>query len=77
MATLKGGDGWCNPLFTGTRWIYGGAARNKRISKRGGMDKIIRESGEMAARRALEMATQAAEPAIGAKIVPLRRKAGG
>lgn len=66
-------DSWCSPLFTNGHWIYGGAARNKRISARQGMDKICREVGEAAARMALEQATQAAEPANDAKVVPMRR----
>jgi hypothetical protein len=66
-------DSWCSPLFVDGHWIYGGAARNKRISVRQGMDRICREVGEAAAKMALERATQAAEPANDAKVVPLRR----
>lgn len=67
-------DSWCAPLFTGSQWIYGGAARNKRIAARGGMDVICRKAGEVAARVALEMATKAAEPKTSATVVPLRRR---
>lgn len=67
-------DSWCSRLFTDGHWIFGGAARNRRISARGGLDKICREVGENAARMALEQATQAAEPKLNAKIVPLKKR---
>lgn len=34
-------DSWCRPLQTPKGTIYGGAARNKRIAHRGGMDQIL------------------------------------
>lgn len=55
-------DSWCKPLRKSNgEYIYGGAARGRRIAAAGGMDQIIKD----VATWALERATQAAsvEPA--------------
>lgn len=66
-------DKWCSPLFTNGHWIYGGAARNKRIGDYGGVEELCKDIAEFAARVAYERATQAAEPAIGDKVVPITK----
>ena len=66
-------DEWCSPLFVDDHWIYGGAARNKRISSAGGMTQICKRIGEAAAIQAYEYATAVAQPKSNAKVVPLGR----
>lgn len=34
-------DSWCKPVYDGKKMVYGGAARNVRIARNGGMDAII------------------------------------
>ncbi|EMO9521364.1 hypothetical protein ACR3H8_19700 [Pseudomonas aeruginosa] len=34
-------DTWCRPVNDGEKMVYGGAARNVRIARNGGMDQII------------------------------------
>ena len=41
------------PLFVDGHWIYGGAARNKRIIARRGLDRICRDVAETATKMAL------------------------
>jgi hypothetical protein len=62
-------DSWCDPYWDGAKWVYGGAARNKRISNGGGMDTITETIGKNAARMAFEEADRKQREG---KIVPLR-----
>lgn len=57
---MKKSDSWCTPLTTksGQR-LSGGAARNVRIAKSGGMDEIIEKVTALAVREALQMANLA------------------
>lgn len=68
-------DSWCAPYWDGTKWVYGGAARNMRISSGGGMDAIAERIGQNAARMALEEVNSRQNEH---KIVPLhpKKKAG-
>lgn len=36
-------DNWCSPLIYQGKTIFGGAARNVRIARRGGMDNILKK----------------------------------
>ena len=50
-------DSWCTKIRAKSGvFVYGGAARNVRISNAGGMDEIIREVAEDAARMAISRA---------------------
>lgn len=62
-------DSWCEPYFDGLQWLYGGAARNKRIKDGGGMDKICARVGESAAKMVLKEVSQ-----ITSNVVYMRRK---
>ncbi len=55
-------DSWCSPLedLSG-RFLFGGAARNVRIARSGGMDKIIDEVAREAAANAYKRAEAAVE----------------
>ena len=35
-------DTWCRPVNDGEKMVYGGAARNVRIARNGGMDRAMR-----------------------------------
>ncbi len=53
-------DTWCRPVRTKSGLtVYGGAARNVRISASGGMDKIIMKAAIRAAEDVLQMADDA------------------
>jgi hypothetical protein len=66
-------DSWCQPLRqTNGRTLYGGAARNVRIARFGGMDEIVAD----VVRSTIEKAEARASAAINAdKVVPFRRRA--
>jgi hypothetical protein len=54
-------DSWCRPLWRAglKRPLAGGAARNVRIADAGGMDQIIGDVSDFAARKALNDANLA------------------
>lgn len=47
-------DSWCSPIWDGTQMLYGAAAREYRLRLAGGVETVIRNSAENAARQALE-----------------------
>jgi hypothetical protein len=53
-------DRWTTPLFDrkSGQWLYGGAARNVRISEAGGMETILQRVANNAARMALDEANK-------------------
>jgi len=65
-------DSWGERVFVDGQWLYGGAARNVRISRNGGLDAICKRVSYQAAHMALEQATRAAERRHVAKVVPFR-----
>jgi len=69
---MKNQDSWCTPLYRRNKKpLYGGAARNVRISKSGGMDEIIKS----VAIDILEKANFLASPPIKkGNVIPLKRK---
>jgi len=71
-------DNWTSATITGEgKMVYGGAARNVRIKKRGGMDAICREAGEFAARVALQMADLVIDPSNDPKVALIKEKKKG
>ncbi|MFZ4700872.1 MAG: hypothetical protein ACOYMG_12560 [Candidatus Methylumidiphilus sp.] len=69
----KNQDSWCNPLYRRNKKpLYGGAARNVRISKSGGMDEIIKNVCKMALQQANANASDISKDS---KVIPLKRKA--
>lgn len=65
-------DSWCERLYYEGKYIFGGAARNARISNSGGMDEIIKD----VATQIWNAATSAANRANGGKVfqIPKPRK---
>lgn len=65
-------DSWCERLYYKGKYIFGGAARNARISNSGGMDEIVKDVATLT----WNAATLAANQADGGKVVqmPKRRK---
>jgi hypothetical protein len=59
-------DTWCEPILVDGHWVYGGAARNVRLSEVGGMDAALKEMWMRA--------TVAAEKCNSSNVVPLRRR---
>jgi hypothetical protein len=54
-------DNWCTPLYREDKQpLFGGAARNVRIAASGGMEEIIKNVSEQAARTALQKANDLA-----------------
>ena len=49
-------DGFCEPYWDEEtqQWLYGAAAREKRIKELGGVDNIINEAGRVGGEAALE-----------------------
>lgn len=63
-------DSWCEALWYRGKKIFGGAARNARISSAGGMDSIIKNI----ATEAWNAATFAANQTDGGKIIQMPKK---
>lgn len=49
-------DSWCSPIWDGTQFLYGAAAREHRLRMAGGVETVIRNT----ARKAAEIATREA-----------------
>lgn len=64
-------DSWCEPFWDGNQWLYGGAARNARLSAGGGMEKIIKEVATNAAAMAINAVNQAQNAH---KVVPFGKR---
>ena len=68
----KNQDSWCNPLHRKNKpSLYGGAARNVRISKSGGMDKIIEKVSRMVFQEANSLASASTKQG---NVIPLKKK---
>lgn len=65
-------DSWCRPVWDGEKWVYGGAARNIRIARNGGMDAIIERAMRKFAIE-VEATVSTANGAI-AQVVPTRTR---
>lgn len=61
-------DSWCKKLRLNGKTIAGGAARNVRIARAGGMDSIIAD----AVRYALDRANEAVQGTKRAKVTPFK-----
>lgn len=63
-------DSWCERLYYKGKYIFGGAARNARISNSGGMDEIIKNVGI----QVWNAATLAANQADGGKVFQMPKR---
>ncbi|MEN9450159.1 MAG: hypothetical protein RJA83_773 [Pseudomonadota bacterium] len=72
-------DSWCSPLHRENQPpLYGGAARNVRVARSGGMDVIINRAGRRAAKEALEEANLFVTAANDTQnVIPMKKKTRG
>lgn len=74
-------DSWCSPVWNGSQWLSGGAAREYRLGLAGGVETVIRsaatKAAEIATREALETVNgvSAAVTSPKSNVVPASRPA--
>ncbi len=74
-------DSWCSPIWDGTQWLSGAAAREYRLRLAGGVETVIRNAStnaaEIATREALETINGVSAAVTNPKsnVVPVTRPA--